>query len=250
MAALALFVPSGLATADKNKRKPATTTTAGVRKADFAPNVSITLGRGFFTFQSNGLPSHSRPAFYAVPQGPVVNGTNARAIPDPSRAQAVSVQIPTKPRRLKAPVATGLGPIGVLISGAVLFNPYEAGGTPALASNFTVRSPGGYDAPFIDGCNGHPQQQGMYHYHGLPPCVTAQLDGTSGPSHIIGFALDGYPIYGDRNIKGKQIGAGKLDACNGITSRTPEFPQGIYHYVLLNEPSARSSLNCFRGRVG
>ena len=27
------------------------------------------------------------------------------------------------------------------------------------------------------------------------------------------------------------ITASQLDACNGITSPTPEFPDGIYHYV-------------------
>jgi len=40
-----------------------------------------------------------------------------------------------------------------------------------------------------------------------------------------------------------------LDKCNGINSATPEFPKGIYHYVLLATLDARSSIACFHGEV-
>ena len=75
-------------------------------------------------------------------------------------------------------------------------------------------------------------------------------------SPIIGFAFDGYPIYGaygtadggialmrssyelndgadgSNGIQDYQYtkDSGHLDACNGILSATPEFPDGIYHY--------------------
>ncbi len=78
---------------------------------------------------------------------------------------------------------------------------------------------------------------------------------TNGHSPLIGFALDGWPIYGpvgwlDTNhnsilLKSSYTGtadqagnpsyvanSGDLDICNGITSPTPEFPEGIYHYVM------------------
>jgi len=150
---------------------------------------------------------------------------------------------------MRKKTATLGGAIGVMIDGAVLFNPYEADNkTVALASNFTIKDSQGNNVPFLDPCNGHPTPTGQYHYHGLPPCVTSLVDTSTGPSHIIGVALDGFPIYGDRDIKGRQISASKLDACNGITSKTPEFPKGIYHYVLLNVASSRSSLNCLHGK--
>ena len=57
------------------------------------------------------------------------------------------------------------------------------------------------------------------------------------------------PIYGDRDVHGRRIRPAQLDRCNGITSPTPEFPHGIYHYVLLDVPSAKSSIDCFRGYV-
>ncbi len=75
-------------------------------------------------------------------------------------------------------------------------------------------------------------------------------------SPIIGFAFDGYPIYGaygtvdgevtlmrssyelndgadgSNGIQDYQYikDSGHLDACNGVLSATPEFPDGIYHY--------------------
>ena len=79
--------------------------------------------------------------------------------------------------------------------------------------------------------------------------MTAKVDKVAKPSHVIGFALDGFPIYGDRDIKGKQITAKNLDQCNGINSATPEFPKGIYHYVLLGTADVRSSIACFHGKV-
>ena len=90
---------------------------------------------------------------------------------------------------------------------------------------------------------------GQYHYHALPKCVTSQVDQQTGPSHINGIAFDGYPIYGDRDISGKQLTVKDLDSCNGITSATPEFPNGVYHYVLLDVAGPSSSIQCFRGEV-
>ena len=142
---------------------------------------------------------------------------------------------------------TSLGSIGVMISGAVLYNPDEGDNkTPAMANNFTITDANGITASFVDKCAGHPiPMQGAYHYHGLSSCVTAKVDAAGKASHVIGFALDGFPIYGDRDIKGKQLTAKNLDQCNGIYSATPEFPKGIYHYVLLGTADVRSSIACF-----
>ncbi|NBO16227.1 MAG: YHYH protein [Actinobacteria bacterium] len=168
-----------------------------------------------------------------------------------TKAQNYNFTIPTSPKYSSKTSSTSLGSIGVMISGAVLYNPFEGDGkSVAMANNFTITNADGISASFVDKCAGHPTpQQGAYHYHGLPTCVTAQVDKVSKPSHIIGFALDGFPIYGDRDIKGKQLTAKNLDQCNGIYSATPEFPKGIYHYVLLSTSDVRSSIACFHGEV-
>lgn len=227
-------------------------TTTGLKTAKWGSNVSVTFANGFVRYRSNGLPNHARQKEYAVPNLGVMvpDGQTAHAVADPSRAQSYDFQIPATPTRAASPTPAPLGTIGVMISGAALFNPYEGDGrTVATASNFTVKNAAGQDVAFLDSCSGHPNPMGAYHYHGLPACITATVDQAGGPSHIIGLAFDGYPIYGDRDMTGKPISAAALDACNGITSPTPEFPEGIYHYVLLPTADASSSIKCFTGVV-
>jgi hypothetical protein len=52
-----------------------------------------------------------------------------------------------------------------------------------------------------------------------------------------------------KDINGVQLTADDLDECNGITSPTPEFPDGVYHYVLLDVADSTSSIRCFTGVV-
>jgi len=79
--------------------------------------------------------------------------------------------------------------------------------------------------------------------------VTAQVDDDGGPSHIIGYAFDGFPIYGDRDVDGERVRPETLDECNGIDSPTPEFPDGIYHYVLLHVMTVQSTIRCLHGKL-
>jgi len=108
---------------------------------------------------------------------------------------------------------------------------------------------------------------------------------SSSASAIIGFAFDGYPIYGAYGTVNDEVtlmrsnyvlkdgetgyngiddyvysadNGGHLDACNGVFSETPEFPDGIYHYhstmpVEGDNPSANNAfpyfINCYAGVV-
>ena len=228
-------------------------TVTSIKSASWNPTVKLTYSKSTVLMQPTGIPNHSRDPYYAVPNAGVVvpNATTARIITDPTKAQTYKFTIPTTPKYSSSVTSTTLGSIGVMISGAVLYNPFEGDGkSVAMANNFTITNSAGITASFVDKCAGHPTPDiGAYHYHGLPNCVTAKVDKISKPSHIIGFALDGFPIYGDRDIKGKQITAKNLDQCNGVISATPEFPKGIYHYVLLSTTDARSSIACFHGEV-
>jgi hypothetical protein len=165
--------------------------------------------------------------------------------------------IGTCPAKASSVTATGGGAIGMMLTGSALFNATEGPNstTPALSDNvsysFTDSSNVKQTAYFIDACSGHPTPLTQtYHYHGNPACVTALVDLPSGPSHIIGIAFDGFPIYGDRDATGVQVTVSQLDACNGITSATPEFPNGVYHYVLpVGVKTLRSSLSCYTGTL-
>lgn len=169
--------------------------------------------------------------------------SSATAGADPTVAQRYDYLISPTPTMAASPTPTSLGVIGVMISGASLFNPYEADGTTvATQSNFSVKNAQGNDVWFLDDCSGHPTPTGQYHYHALPKCVTAPIDETKGASHILGIELDGFPIYGDRNIDGEQLTAAQLDECNGITSVTPESPMAwITMYCSMSPTSPRRS---------
>jgi len=163
-------------------------------------------------------------------------------------AQKLNYTLTLNPTKAPSVTSTSLGPIGILANGAVIFNPYEGDGkTVAVTGNVYLTDSSGVKWGFLDVCNGHPGMGGMYHYHGMPPCVTSVIDKTGGPSHILGLAFDGFLIYGNKDINGKLISSSQLDQCNGITSPTPEFPAGVYHYVLTEEKSNRSTINCFAG---
>jgi hypothetical protein len=230
------------------------TTVKAIKAAKWNPTVKLTYSKSSVLMQPTGIPNHSRDAYYAVPisQDVVVpDSTTAKIVKDPTKAQSYKFTIPTTPQYTSAVTATSLGSIGVMISGAVIYNPFEGDNkTVAMANNFTITNSQGITASFVDKCAGHPiPDSGAYHYHGLSTCVTAKVDKIGKPSHLIGFALDGFPIYGDRDINGKQITAKNLDQCNGTKSATPEFPKGIYHYVLLGTSDVRSSIACFHGKV-
>ena len=230
-----------------------TDNTSAIKAASWNPTIKIAYSDGSINFQPDGIPNHERDEYYAVPNAGVVvpNANSAYVMKDPTKAQTYSFDIPSSPEYSSEVTKAPLGSIGVMISGAILFNPYEGDGTTvAMSSNFTVTNSDGITASFIDKCAGHPTpNSGAYHYHGQPECVTAKVDKAEGPSHIIGIALDGYLIYGANDINVKVVPSSALDECNGINSPTPEFPNGVYHYVLPGTTDATSSIRCFRGKV-
>ncbi|MCX6371145.1 MAG: YHYH protein, partial [Solirubrobacterales bacterium] len=264
--ALLALAACGEVTASGSTAKTTATTTAattssstkaGLKKTKWGTNMTVNYGTSTIRLRSNGIPNHSRSKYYAVPNAGVVVPTAATATAalDPTKTQSYDYKITTTPKKISKTTAAPLGSIGMMISGSVLFNPYEGdGNTVAMASNFTIAAPDGSTAPFVDDCSGHPTPAmggggGQYHYHGLPACVSKEVDTSTGPSHILGVAFDGFPIYGKRDINGKVISVSKLDKCNGITSATPEFPNGIYHYVLPGTTNSTSSIRCFHGKV-
>jgi hypothetical protein len=123
----------------------------------------------------------------------------------------------------------------------------------------------------IDVNNAHVQPSGAYHYHGLPTGLLNRLDANT-KQVLIGWAADGYPIYGPmcaddsgrvramkpswRLKSGNRpggnaspagaydgrftedfeyvAGLGDLDECNGRFGKTAEFPQSTYYYVITD----------------
>lgn len=89
--------------------------------------------------------------------------------------------------------ATALGHIGVWSNGVSIFNAKDA---------FSYNSQGIWNQDAIpnegasfDDCLGHPAPNGEYHHHVNPTCLYDDMD-SSQHSIIIGYAFDGFPIYG------------------------------------------------------
>lgn len=102
-----------------------------------------------------------------------------------------------------APIYSGLGSIGLWSNGVAIFNPkdgqYWNTGTNAFSQGVTTtgfnRNALVYEGNSFDNCLGHPAPGGCYHNHVNPSCLyNATL--TTVHSPIIGFAYDGYPVYG------------------------------------------------------
>jgi hypothetical protein len=250
---------------------------AAIKQVKWTSNVTVTLSDGSWTFKSDGVPSSGFTAsHYAVPTNPLdVSAVGATVITTSRvlRDQDYSFTVPTTPK-YSSTTTTNLGAIGVMLDGAVLYNPYEANKkTVATQDNFSAAS-NGTTASFLDSCDGHPGPGGQYHYHGLPDCLVqyattgastqttsvtsfsgstttpvAETNGAARKPVLLGFAFDGYGIYDNVAMNGKTIGVSSLDSCNGIFSPVPGYPHGVYHYVLENVKSDRSSLGCYHGVV-
>lgn len=91
----------------------------------------------------------------------------------------------------------------------------------------------------LDVCGGHAGRGDDYHYHASPTCLLAQMQ-NAGPAAIIGWAYDGFPIYGDVNPDGSEIEAGALDLCNGQ-------PDAVYGFRYHTSSGPPYILQCLRG---
>jgi len=234
-------------------------TTAAVQGTKWSENVTITFGEGNFRYQSNSIPNHTLNAEYIMPDNftscvphPVPDCSHIEPVAQAIQPIKVDLQITTRPQKVTETISSPFGAMGVMISGSPVYNPYEGDATTvAMSGNFTLVNAQGQLVVFMDDCSAHPapHPREQYHYHGLSICITSQVDQEGGPSHIIGYAFDGFPIYGDRDINGEPIDPQTLDECNGLESPTPEFPQGIYHYVMLSVPTVQSTIRCLHGKL-
>jgi hypothetical protein len=144
------------------------------------------------------------------------SGSNPLFNLNPNRIapQNLTFKIPINPAVSAVHDATPLGPIGISVNGIPLFNQY-AGPSQPLTNEINS----------FDQYNGHPQQTGEYHYHVEPLYITAN----KGSDALIGFLLDGFPVYGPKE-NGATIVNADLDVYHGHTAATADYPNGIYHY--------------------
>lgn len=185
---------------------------------------SVTQDGDFVVIKSNGLPDHKSPYYqgtqWAAARYEAYNGSNANWMQNPNKiAQGdYTFRIPLHPKEAANKAATPLGPIGISLNGVPFFNQYAAQMAPL------TNEVNGFDQ-----YGGHPQQQGMYHYHVEPLYLTAN----KGKDALLGFLLDGFPVYGPME-NGAEITNGDLDQYHGHVKATADYPDGIYHYHITS----------------
>ena len=181
---------------------------------------SITFDGTWVTIKCNALPDHTS-AYYPVGNplhqafsGTTFGGFTFSQNPNTISTQAITMKIPVNPVVAATHATTPMGVMGIALNGVPLFNQYAAGGSPLSGEIVS-----------FDQWWGHPQMTGMYHYHVEPKYLTTVK---VTPYSIMGFLLDGFPVYGTQEENGSAPTG--LDVYHGHTHATVDFPAGIYHY--------------------
>jgi YHYH protein len=177
----------------------------------------------------NGLPKHTTGVF---PVQPSDDAYQIDRNPNRISPYSLSDRFATRPRYHSKPNCVG-GQVGVMTSGVALFSAVDGENRDAVAHEVQ------------DSCSGHPERTGVYHYHGLPACINTGRPNSR--SKLIGWALDGFPIYGPRGKGGRYLSNADLDACHGTTSKVSYLgrKRRMYHYVANYE--FPYTVGCYRG---
>ena len=161
--------------------------------------------------------------------------------------------------------------IGVAVNGVVFYNTV---GTQQENRNnvpYTINQVDYLAKNNIDKGEGHADQDGVYHYNSDPIRLYDKDETAHSP--LLGYALDGYPIYGPygwddprgssnprvmktsyklrTNLRADNttpdgmyvedyqyvVGLGDLDEHNGRFCNTPEYPNGTYAYFVTVDPT-------------
>jgi arylsulfatase A-like enzyme len=170
----------------------------------FRKHVQVRWDNDFLYVESDGMPDH-----------PMMIGITAwqQQVPLPQQYTGNNAwRIPLNPVPASKPMSakTGFfrGAIAIAVNGVPIFNPIKNDGkTDTLA------------AGELDQWGGHCGRADDYHYHIAP----VHLDRIVGKGKPVGFALDGYPIYGYADEDGST--PKDLDWLNGHKDE-----DGDYHY--------------------
>lgn len=200
------------------------------------PNARITITRegDQRVVRANNLPTHPTGVF---PIQPTDSAYRYDRNPNGIREQNILLTLPALPTAAPAPSCVPMGMIGFAVTGVALYNALDAAGMDAVANEIQDR------------CNGHPQMIGQYHYHNASACLADSAGAHGKHSDLLGYALDGYGIYGTHGEHGELLTNSDLDACHGHEHviMWDGKPVRLYHYHATAEYPY--TIGCFHGRL-
>jgi hypothetical protein len=177
------------------------------REREILDNVTVRFDADAMIIHTHGLPNHPTGRF---PNFGFGEDGNPNYIQEQDDTYYIPLNPTPNPRHFVTTLnnsnhALPMGPIGIAVNGIVFFNPFDMGNQDAT--------------DLMDRCCGHPNQDGQYHYHKYPICINSPWsDNGTQASPVIGWAFDGYPIYGPyqrANVMAKDVqGADALNAFN------------------------------------
>jgi hypothetical protein len=185
-----------------------------------AAEYAESTANGVRTLVTNGLPVKTVTGEFPIGPGDPTYAYDRN--PNSITAVALRFDLPTAPTA-RAPGCLPMGPVALLRNGVAMFAPVDEVGRDAAAWETQ------------DTCQGHPQQQGEYHYHDVSSCL---LDAAKGPSTVVGWAADGFPIVVERDARGALPSNADLDECHGRTSDIVldgTIVRAQYHYSVTLE---------------
>lgn len=194
-------------------------------KASTTGVATSTCDSSYAYIASDGLATHT-----------MMNGITATNLQVPVASNfsgANAWKIPLAPAIAATTTTAVDGPIGVAINGVPIFNPCKQGG----CQNGDTKVLGELDV-----CNGHAGRGDDYHYHAAPTCMMAGQAASYWNTHPVGWALDGFAIFGYNNADGTV--ASRDGVCGGNTSAVSNGPAGYSYHVTDASPYV---LSCFRG---
>jgi YHYH protein len=181
-------------------------------------NVVLEFTKTELIMRSHNLPNHPTAVF--PDRWRALDGN-----PNYIQEQRQVWRIPLEPKVNPNHVATDahnenrglpMGPIGVACNGVIFFNPFDADSVEAIWR--------------LDRCCGHPSPGFEYHYHKYPVCVKSPWadDGTA-HSPLLGFAFDGFPIFGPYEAVGELAKDSTKNPLNAFNVHYDEARGWHYH---------------------
>ena len=191
--------------------------------ATMYPELSVsTDDEEVIRIRANHVPPHETASSYTQPITTYIGNTvSTYTIP---RNPAIATQTTCLPT----------GVLGVAVNGVSIFSAYSRPCTDAVED----------EAIGFDQCQGHPQEQGQYHYHYKADCLKDKEGNEvckEKKQLLFGVLLDGFPVYNKYTQNGTEITNDQLDECHGY-----DAGDGLgYRYIVNDE--FPYIVGCFKG---
>jgi len=219
--------------------------------ASYSETITTAQGVTKRTIVTNGCPNHDSYCTGKPGPAPTCKDEGQQGTDTEAVEQDVSVDIPANPILKSSYTAKELdcsmGAIAYALNGIGFYSGavgYDADGN---CPQLDVADP---EAEWIsfDCCTGHSDYDAAYHYHFPPSCLLAQANKAApvsdGHSAQVGWAEDGFPIYGPLGPGGVEIrncgtsGAHATycqDECGGYEGELPGVDNYKYRYYITGK---------------